>query len=346
MTISVINNIVRKSVGITTYFFGTITSDKLRAATYVPVLDLSPSAFLTEVVVDGYQRRGTPARMKAFGNFLAANPDHVTPPILLSGRDGWSFVPETNGWAGSLEFSKPAAIVDGQHRVGGFVWLFEHKNKVSEVSFILLHQLTREVEMRTFIVVNNMAKGVAKSTTTYLEGEEEAQIAWLLNTEEDSPFKGLISRGTVERNQLFALHSVAKEIKRLFSVGPVADLDVQTKADFAGQFFRGVADELDDTWYPDLEKLYEPTSRGKKDFESKLLELTGLIAWSYVGAQILSRSYSESSGMNWTNVSRLVHASAQIDWDKNGQYQGRTGLVGGKAMADDMIRLLPAENAV
>jgi hypothetical protein len=74
----------------------------------------------------------------------------------------------------------------------------------------------------------------------FIEGEDEAQIAWLLNTEEDSPFTGLISRGTVERNQLFALHSVAKEIKRLFSVGPVADLDVQTKAEFAGQFFEAL----------------------------------------------------------------------------------------------------------
>lgn len=47
--------------------------------------------------------------------------------------------------------------------------------------------------------------------------------------------------------------------------------------------------------------------------------------------------------MNWANVERLVHAAAQVDWDKTGQYQGRTGLVGGKVMADDMIRLLPAE---
>ena len=338
-----ISNVVRKTAGDTIYFFGTIASDKLRTVTYVPVLDASPKTFLTEVVADGYQRRGTPARMRAFGNFLYENQDSVVPPILLSGRDGWTFVPEASGWVGTLSILKPAAIVDGQHRVGGFVWLHEHKQIVKEVAFILLYQLTREIEMKTFITVNNMARGVAKSTTAYLEAEDEAQIAWLLNTEPDSPFVNRISRGTVEKHQLFALHSVAKEIKRLFSVGPVSEQDVATKTDYAGQFFRSVADELDDTWYPDLEKLDDPTTGGRKAFTSKLLELTGLIAWSYVGAQILSRSYDEVSGMNWANVERLVHAAAQVDWDKTGQYQGRTGLVGGKVMADDMIRLLPAE---
>lgn len=69
----------------------------------------------------------------------------------------------------------------------------------------------------------------------------------------------------------------------------MSEQDVATKTDYAGQFFRSVADELDDTWYPDLEKLDDPTTGGRKAFTSKLLELTGLIAWSYVGAQILSR---------------------------------------------------------
>ena len=58
---------------------------------------------------------------------------------------------------------------------------------------------------------------------------------------------------------------------------------------------------------------------------------------------IFLRSYSEEYGMIWDNVIRLVEAASEIDWRKNGEYSGITGEVGGKRMADDMIRLLPPE---
>lgn len=94
-----------------------------------------------------------------------------------------------------------------------------------------------------------------------------------------------------------------------------------------------------------LEKLDNPEARGRRDFEYKLLELTGLIAWAHTGAQIFARSYNEETGMNWDNVERLVEATLGIDWRKDGEYEGRTGEAGGKIIADEMIRMLPAEVA-
>ena len=47
--------------------------------------------------------------------------------------------------------------------------------------------------------------------------------------------------------------------------------------------------------------------------------------------------------MNWDNVRRLVEAASGIDWRKDGEYRGMTGEVGGKAMSQEMLRLLPAE---
>lgn len=47
--------------------------------------------------------------------------------------------------------------------------------------------------------------------------------------------------------------------------------------------------------------------------------------------------------MNWENVRRLVEAASEIDWTKDGEYNNQTGIVGGKAMSNEMIRLLPAE---
>jgi len=338
-----ISRVVKLKSGDTVYYFGTFTSDKLKALTFVPVLDKSKKSYLNEESADGYQRQGNPSRMNGFKSFLEKNTSSVTPPILLSGRGGWHFEPEATEWTGKLVITEAAAIIDGQHRAGGYVHLYEKTGQIRDVAFILLNGLAQKEEIATFITVNNTQVGVAKSTTAYLEDEEEAQIAWNLNTEPDSPFKGRISRGTMERQHLFALHSVAKEIDRLFSVGAVKDLDVETKTDFAKRFFTFVADHLHAEWFTDLAQLDDPTSRGRNSFTSKLLELTGLVAWCYTGAQILSRSYHESTAMNWENVDRLVLAASNIEWSKNGQYLGRTGVVGAKAMANDMIRLLPAE---
>ena len=96
-----------------------------------------------------------------------------------------------------------------------------------------------------------------------------------------------------------------------------------------------------------LTKLDNPDIKGSRRnaFDYKLLELTGLIAWSYTGAHIFSRSYSDGIGMDWDNVKRLVAAASEIDWHKDGEYRGRTGEAGGNAMSDDMIRLLPPEGA-
>ena len=110
------------------------------------------------------------------------------------------------------------------------------------------------------------------------------------------------------------------------------------------QFWTIIADQLHEEW-SDIDKLDNPDIKGSRRnaFDYKLLELTGLIAWSYTGAYIFSRSYSEGIGMDWDNVRRLVKAASEIDWHKGGEYEGRTGEVGGKAMADEMNRLLPAE---
>ena len=68
----------------------------------------------------------------------------------------------------------------------------------------------------------------------------------------------------------------------------------------------------------------------------KLCELTGIIAWSEVASDILTKGYAhESSSFDWEIISNYIE-QLEIDWDKNGQYLGRTGLVGGKAIGNDL----------
>ena len=341
-----ISGIIQKIQGSQKYLFGTIRSDKVKNVTFVPVIESSSRTCLNEIEENGYQRPGSLTRMRAFARFLKENPNSIVPPVLLSGRGNWTFEHEgQEGDSGRLIIHGPAAIVDGQHRLGGFVHLYEFENDVRDISFILLPDLTLEQETQEFVVVNNTQKGVPKPLTAYLEATEEAQIGWELNEQPDSPFKGRITKISMQRIHLFALHSVAKQVKRLFSLGDAQDLDIDQKVEFMSEFWTIIADELEDEW-SDIEKLDNPETRGRRDFEYKLLELTGLIAWAHTGAYIFSRSYSEGTGMNWPNVKRLVESASGIDWSKDGEYEGRTGEAGGKVMADDMIRLLPPEDTM
>ena len=343
-----ITGIIEKTQGSQKYLFGTITSDKIKNVTFVPVIEPSSRQTpLNEIEEDGYQRPGSLSRMRAFAKFLKENPNSIVPPVLLSGRGNWKFQPGEHGQdSGQLTIQGQATVVDGQHRLGGFVLLYDSENDVRDISFILLPNLTVEQERDEFVVVNNSQKGVPKPLTAYLEDEDEAQVGWGLNEESDSPFKGRITRTTTQRTHLFALHSVAKQVKRLFSLGAVQDLEVSQKIEFMSRFWTIIADQLEEEW-SDIEKLDNLETRGKRDFQYKLLELTGLIAWAYTGAHIFSRSYSEETGMNWDNVRRLVEAASGIDWrKKDGEYEGRTGEAGGKIMAVEMIRMLPPEGVM
>lgn len=339
-----IGQVVRRTIGSRNYYLGTLASDKLKNLTFVPVVESSTKTYVNESTEEGYQRPGSISRMRQFMRFLEKHDRSVVPPVLLSGRGAWKFEVDDEGPLGVLVVHGPAAIIDGQHRIGGYIALYEDQEVVRPVDFILLNDLERDAEMEEFVVVNSTQRGVPKPLTEYLSERDEAQIAWALNVTPDSPFFERITRVSMKRTNLFALHSVAKQMTRLFGFGALADLDVETKIEYAIRYFTIIADSLPIEW-SDVEKLDDPNFRGRSDFEYKLLELTGLIAWSLVGKSILGRSYSEGAGMNWDNVRRLVEAVKVIDWRKKGQYQGLTGEVGGAEIAREMERLLPPENA-
>lgn len=348
--IGTLSKVLRRQVGNTTYYYGHLSSDKLKDLTFVPVIEASTKTFLNEETEGGYQRPASHSRMRAFKKFLEANPDSVVPPILLSGRGHWEFSPSgSSGDFGDLVVRAPAAIVDGQHRAGGYVLLFEGDGReeggdARNVDFILINEKDLDREMKEFTVVNSTQRGVPKPLTEYLSGSEEASIAWELNTREDSPFKERITRTKLSKSQLFALHSVAKEIRDLFSHGSLEDLTTDEKIDALISYWVIIADERPVEW-SDIEALDDPTRKGRGDFEFKMLELTGFIAWSRIGKQILSRAYSSQAGMNWDRVRKLVRLCGNVDWRKNGEFEGLTGAVGGPRIVKVMESLLKQDPA-
>jgi DNA sulfur modification protein DndB len=346
MPIGEISGVLKRNVGTQVYYFGTVFSDKIKGITFVPTVEPSNKTYLQEISENGYQRPGSRIRMRQFMRYLKENPNSLVPPVILSGRDGWKFeINSTDDKYGKIIIDQPAAIIDGQHRIGGYIALFEDDEIIRSIDFILLEGLNRDLEVSEFMVVNSTQQGVPKPLYAYLDAEEPARIAWALNEEEGSPFKGRITRTRMSKQHLFALHTVAKQVERTFNHGKFTEITEDVKLDYMIRYWSIIADTLQDEW-SDIEKLENENFSGRKDFSSKLLEATGLIAWSLMGPEILGRSYMAGVGMNWEHVRKLVKACGNINWSKTGIYAGRTGEAGGPVLKNDMQRLLPPDEAV
>ena len=97
--------------------------------------------------------------------YLLDNPNSIIPPILLSSRNHWIYTKDGSSDLGNIEIKGRAAIVDGQHRAGGFILLSDEKEIIVDVPFILLLDLTKEDEKNEFVTINNSQKGVPKPLT-------------------------------------------------------------------------------------------------------------------------------------------------------------------------------------
>lgn len=346
-----IQNVLRKRLGERSYYYGSFSSARARELVFVPVIEKSVKTPLTEVIESGYQRPGSSPRMSKFKQFLIGNPTSVVPPVILSGRGKWVFEPSKNETDfGSLVVESHAAVIDGQHRLGGYVLLFDTEQVDRDVDFVLIDNLTRDEEIHEFSIINNTQVGVPKSLTEYIAadnplltskiGGDYIHLGWALNTDQSSPFFGRITRTRMGPEHLFALHSVANELERMFSHGAIVDISREAKLEIMIKYWLLIQDAHPEA-FDDLMRLGVP-KEGRRAFRYKLLELTGLIAWSRIGFQILGSNYDLNlKEMNWDRVqTQIEYLSTKIDWQKEGVYKNATGLVGGPQIKVDMERFL------
>jgi len=346
-----ISNVIRRIQHGRTYYFGTFRSSVVNKIAFVPVIEHSPRTYLVEQLKEGYQRPGSLPRMNKFRQFLKTHPQSLVPPVILSGRGKWQFSPSENSEIGSLNPLAPAAIIDGQHRLGGYVALHEADGEEREIDFLLIDNLTHDEEVAEFFIINNSQVGVPKSLGTWIghdnpllvgigsriEGDF-VKLAWELSTDQSSPFFGRITRTKMGKEHLFALHSVATQLEKMFTHGALVDLEYETKRDISIKYWNLIQDAHPEE-FSDIEKL---GVSGRASFDHKLLELTGFIAWSQIGNQILGQAYNPViSEMDWEKVQDCIeYLSGKIDWRKDGQYKNATGLVGGPRIRLDMERTL------
>lgn len=347
----IIRNALRRTRGDRVYYFGSMKCSDLREASFVPVIETSPRTALIELNKDGYQRPGSMPRMRKFAEFLRTNPNKIVPPVILSDRGQWKFSGRSGSSdeIGDLIATAPAAIIDGQHRLGGFVLYWEKDKEDLSVDFILIAGLSLNEERAEFVAVNDNQQGVPRSLSSYLSMDNDevtnprtksewTQIAWNLSTREDSPFVGMIARVRIGPEHLFALHSVAGSVEKMFSHGFFSDMDLDEKVNITVKYWNLIQD-LHQEQFSDVEKL-GVRGQGRKAFEWKLLELTGFIAWSLIGTQIISNAI-QGGIVNWDDVEdKISFLSDKIDWRKSGQYAHATGAVGGPIIKRDMESVL------
>jgi DNA sulfur modification protein DndB len=313
------------------YYSGVISSDEAKDITFVPVMkELHGNKSPLNEVQGGYQRPGLGTRMRAFGRYLEATELAIVPPVLLSTRGRWRFV-EEDGDFGHIEVQGQAAIIDGQHRLGGFIYLFEANEEVRAIDFVAYDGLDADEEARVFNTINGNAKGVPKGVGAVIDGEWSTQVALRLKEDSGSPFQDKIFIAAKREipGALFNLSSMQEQIRRTFSHGSFASLtndeDVDAMYSIAERYWETIAEAFSEEW--------EDINRKPKDQEFKLLELTGIIAWSLAAGDILGPNFdSNSKSMDWEAVEELITQLADsglIDWTKSGEFANATGAVGG-----------------
>ena len=325
-----LSKILKRKVGNKNYFIGKLSSDIAKKVTFVPVVEDSDT-YLNQILKDGYQRPGKKSRMNQFKKYLKEFSDRLIPPVILSARGKWNFKESEDSEIGDLLINGPAAIVDGQHRLGGIVGHFEDTETPLDFDFICFENLTLEEEKEEFKTINGKQVGVPNALQAFLGDDENVSIAWGLNINDDSPFYGRITRTTMTMNHeiglphLFALHSIGRNVSRSFQHGSLEDLDNDVKLDALIKYWRLIKDANSVAWS-------DAGKEKKKDHQYKLLELTGNIAWSLIAPEIFLKGFDPTGkSFDWAEIEKVIEfVSQDMDWEKQGEFFGMTGEVGGK----------------
>jgi len=307
-----------------TYYLGVITPAQIRELTFVPCVVRANEDVLEVRTQDGYQREGDGKRMKQIKDFYSVSLRSLVPPILLSTRGNWRFTPSTRGSTfGAIEASDLAAVIDGQHRLGGLSMLAQDpassddaKNR--SIPFMAV-DLALENESQEFETINGKQKGIKPSHLRYIRRGETftGNAATMLKEDEDSVFFNRIAIDKRKEHDLITFGSACNLVDSTFNTyfctnthfRPGESEENQAKAmQFLIRYWKTVAQVFDVMW-SDLSKLPLPglpktTSHpGRHKFEYRLLEETGLVAFAKLSPTILFRSWiSHGSEIAWENV--------------------------------------------
>lgn len=380
-----ISNVIKQETGGHTYYIGYMYAKDVYDCVYVPVLRKTKlpkkknASLALEEIDKGYQRTATVSRQRKIANFLLENPSSIIPPVLLSDRGQWKF--NGKGTIGDLTINHKAAVVDGQHRLGGMKFLAELDAASNNlmIPFVCVADLNQNEEEVQFLTINNEQKGLQKQHTAVLR-KDLWHNACAIALNEDGPFKERIQTGgPKEKWELdWKLNSVAGMIDTVFKVNSKQDDPwgfssdqerMEQIPDLLIKYWEIVVDVFDEEYTSDIEKIPSPFgdefggSGNTRLFEYKLLEYTGFLVFMRVlriyATTFWNRSefiLNENIVYKYLNI--IKNETEQnpnrkssdgfdnvpiIDLRKGGKYQYNTGLAGAPVIVNDIQNLISSK---
>lgn len=306
-----------------TYYLGTITPAQIMELTFVPCVVNVNDDVLVIRTQHGYQREGDKKRMGQIRDFYSTHTSSLIPPVLLSTRGAWKFIPKTtNSPFGSIEATDQAAIIDGQHRLGGLSMIAHNGESSDEalhrnIPFMAVHFNDVKIESDEFEVINGKQKGIKPSHLQYIRKNETfgGNAANMLKEDPDSVFAGRIAISTRADHDLITFKAatdlVAYTFDNVFGVNafrPDTEENQQKAMFILLAYWKAVSQIFGNMW-ADIHMLPAPgTNRtpgnpGRNKFEFRLLEETGLRAFARLGSNILYKAWlAQSSDIAWHTV--------------------------------------------
>ena len=332
-----INDVIQvKDRGIV-YYLGVLEPTQITQLTFVPCE--VPVASLNGVLLirhqDGYQREGDVKRMERIKNHYANSEHSLIPPVVLSTRGKWRFKPyKSGGSVGSVEADDCAAIIDGQHRLGGLSLLAEETKidadqRARQIPFMAVNFDDVTIEKEQFEIINDEQKGIPKSHLKFINkgGSFNGIVASALREAEDSVFAGRIGISKRADWDLITFGAAEEIVSMIFDAffcqnafRPDQDKESQSRGlRFALRYWQAVAENFPTLW-SDMSLMPAPQSPrsstypGRSKFKHRLLEETGLRAFAKLGSRVLHRAYMPATGdIAWENVNMLLSRMASDD---------------------------------
>jgi DGQHR domain-containing protein len=352
------------------YYLGTLEPSQILELTFVPCE--VPVAALENVLNirhhGGYQREGDVKRMGKIKLHYAENNGSLIPPVLLSTRGSWEFSPAGRNTPnfGAIQANDCAAIIDGQHRLGGLSLMAADNGISSEmknrkIPFMAIEFPDEENEKIQFEIVNDEQKGIPKSHLKFINrgAHFPGMVADAFREAEDSVFCGRIGIAKRAEWDLITFGSAEALVAHTFdaffcqnSFKPDASLEDRARGlRIALLYWQAVKDCFPVMW-ADMDKMPIPNSSkspgnpGRSKFQYRLLEETGLMAFAKLGSKVLNKAYLKNSGdIAWQTVRDILHRIAVdpnvqlafqkknkdnqddlIDLDPQLQFQGKAGI--------------------
>jgi DNA sulfur modification protein DndB len=315
-----------------TYYLGTITPAQIMELTFVPCVVNVNEDVLVIRTQQGYQREGDKKRMTQIRDFYSTNTASLIPPVLLSTRGAWKFVPKTaNSPFGSIEATDQAAIIDGQHRLGGLS-MIAHDGDSSEealhrnIPFMAVQFDDVKIESDEFEVINGKQKGIKPSHLKYIRKNESfgGNAADMLKEDPDSVFAGRIAIATRADYDLITFKAATDLVAYTFdsvfcqnALRPDTEENQQKAMSILLAYWKAVSNIFGNMW-ADVHMLpvsgsnKSPSNPGRNKFEYRLLEETGLRAFARLGSNILYKSWIPASAdIAWNTVDDHLRKVAQ-----------------------------------